>query len=174
MKVEQFFQQSLGEWHSMRSGHSLAFKHFEEIRSKISIQPINITNPEVITILDLNKPIEGKRLDPFKISWVSESDWEQDKSSNLSKGSSILIPFLVSKDKGLILRSKGYAEAISAISSYSFIPDGTLNLQTKYESSFVEEKIWFTSNKVRCRASVIKSSKTLAILQTSFSSEVKI
>ena len=37
MNIEEFFIKSVGEWNSMRSGHSLAFQEFEEIRSKIKI-----------------------------------------------------------------------------------------------------------------------------------------
>ena len=37
MNIEEFFLKSVGEWNSMRSGHSLAFQEFEEIRSKVKI-----------------------------------------------------------------------------------------------------------------------------------------
>ena len=39
MNIKEFFLKSVGEWNSMRSGHSLAFQEFEEIRSKIKISP---------------------------------------------------------------------------------------------------------------------------------------
>ena len=45
MQIEQFFLKSVGEWNSMRSGHSLAFQEFEEIRSKIKITPAKCKFP---------------------------------------------------------------------------------------------------------------------------------
>ena len=50
MNIEEFFLKSVGEWNSMRSGHSLAFQEFEEIRSKIKITPAN-TNDNRLTKL---------------------------------------------------------------------------------------------------------------------------
>ena len=38
MDIEQFVAHSLGEWRSMRSGHSLAFQQFEDVLSEISIK----------------------------------------------------------------------------------------------------------------------------------------
>ena len=37
MRIKQFVKASEGEWKSMRSSHSLAFKQFEEVLSKIKI-----------------------------------------------------------------------------------------------------------------------------------------
>ena len=41
MDIEQFVAQSIGEWRSMRSGHSLAFQQFEDVLSEISIKAFN-------------------------------------------------------------------------------------------------------------------------------------
>ena len=54
MDIENFFLKSVGEWNSMRSGHSLAFQEFEEIRSKIKIIPIKINDSRVIQLLKGN------------------------------------------------------------------------------------------------------------------------
>ena len=42
MDIEQFVAHSLGEWRSMRSGHSLAFQQFEDVLSEISIKSFEI------------------------------------------------------------------------------------------------------------------------------------
>ena len=54
MNIEEFFLRSVGEWNSMRSGHSLAFQEFEEIRSKIKITPVNRNDSRVIELLKDN------------------------------------------------------------------------------------------------------------------------
>ena len=65
------------------------------------------------------------------------------------------------------------AEAEQAITDYSFSSDGTLVLSTVYGQSIAEERIWFASDNVRCRSSVLKTSEGSGILQTSFASEVR-
>jgi phycoerythrin-associated linker protein len=107
------------------------------------------------------------------MEWEAESDWEPDDPTAVSAGSCILVPLQLSETKGLIVRSVGYAEAEQATSQYEFSSDGTLLLSTIYGQSIAEERIWFASENVRCRSSVVKTSEGSGILQTSFASEVR-
>lgn len=75
--------------------------------------------------------------------------------------------------EGQLLRSVGYAEAEQAISRYRFLSDGTFVLNTRYGQSIAEERIWFVSEHVRCRSSVLRTSEGSGVLQTSFASEVR-
>ena len=169
MVIEDFVHQSIGEWSVMRSGHSLAFKQFEEVISTIKIRLLKPNDEKVKDLLEANNCPTITPKTPFEISWESNSDWEKDHIH----GSSILIPIAKLKNSGVILRSKGYAEKIQAISKYSFSQDGTLKLTTQYQQTMAEERIWFLNSNVRCRSSVIKSANENAILQTSFASEIK-
>ena len=173
MRIEQFIARSEGEWQSMRTGHSLAFKQFEEVLSRIRIKALELDNPKVIALLDSSSKQNAKHIAPFQMEWEAESEWETEQSNNLSSGSCILIPIPISTKQGIILRSLGYAEAVKAISNYEFLSDGTFSLTTTYEHSIAEEKIWFVSENVRCRFSVIKTSTGEGVIQTSFASEVR-
>ena len=46
-------------------------------------------------------------------------------------------------------------------------------LNTRYGQSIAEERIWFVSEHVRCRSSVLRTSEGSGVLQTSFASEVR-
>ena len=176
MTIEQFIAQSEGSWRSMRSGHSLAFQQFEEVLSEIKIEKIDKNSEEVDSLYQNYKQKEGEVytfIQPFKMSWSAESDWEPDDPSEVSSGSCIIIPLKKDDKSGLIIRSLGYAESQTAHSSYHFSSDGTLVLKTHYEQSIAEERIWFVSENVRCRSSILKTSEGSGILQTSFASEVK-
>ncbi len=174
MEIELFIAQSEGVWKSMRSSHSLAFQQFEQILSEIKIESINIDSTEMKNFIERNKEIDkNKIVSPFKIHWEAESDWEQDNNDAISSGTSLLIPIKISSKNGLILRTLGYAEPIQAFSNYYFLEDGTFVLKTEYNQTIAEEKIWFVSKNVRCRSSLLKSSKNQGILQTSFASEVR-
>ena len=174
MQIEQFFQKSVGEWNSMRSGHSLAFQEFEEIRSKIKIIPTKTNDSRVIKLLKKNSLANNKANKAFLINWKAKSEWEDENKTDKSSGESILIPLEVSKTEGKIIRSVGYAEPVPVISLYKFLDDGTLTIYSNYNNILTEERIWFVSNNVRSRSSITRAINSLAILQTSYASEVRL
>ena len=96
-----------------------------------------------------------------------------DDPNDVASGQCIIVPIPNNEQSGILLRSVGYAESIAARSEYNFLDDGTFVLKTKYDQSIAEERIWFISENVRCRSSVLKTSEGSGILQTSFSSEVR-
>ena len=173
MQIEQFFLKSIGEWNTMRSVHSLAFQEFEEIRSKITIIPAKNNDCRVIKLLNDNliNPNEEKKA--FLISWESKSEWDDENQKENSSGESILIPLEISKTEGKIIRSVGYSEAIQVISLYKLLDDGTLIIYSDYNHIYTEERIWFVSNNLRSRSSVTRAIDSLAILQTSYASEIR-
>ena len=176
MTIEQFVAQSSGKWRSMRSGHSLAFQQFEEVLSEVTIEAISKDDSAVKQLLEsslANKHNLETISSPFKMEWCAESDWEPDDPSEVSSGSCIIVPLVKDISSGTLIRSIGYAEAEAAISEYNFSNDGTFTLTTNYEQSIAEEKIWFVSENVRCRSSVLRTSAGSGVLQTSFASEVR-
>ena len=176
MTIEQFVAQSSGKWRSMRSGHSLAFQQFEEVLSEVTIEEISKDDSAVKQLLEsslANKHNLETISSPFKMEWCAESDWEPEDPSEVSSGSCIIIPLVKDIFSGTLIRSVGYAEAEAAISEYNFSNDGTFTLTTNYEQSIAEEKIWFVSENVRCRSSVLRTSAGSGVLQTSFASEVR-
>jgi phycoerythrin-associated linker protein len=174
MNIEQFVAQSEGTWRSMRSGHSLAFQQFEEVLSEVQITRIDALNPEIKDLIQSSSLSEGADVSsPFRMTWAAESDWEPDDPNEVSSGSCLIVPIPSDAEKGVLIRSVGYAEAAPAESTYSFLNDGTFLLTTQYEQSIAEERIWFVSEHVRCRSSVLRTSAGSGVLQTSFASEVR-
>ena len=173
MKIEEFFLKSVGEWNSMRSGHALAFQEFEEVRSKITIIPIEINDSKVIELIKNNLTTVDQVKKAFQITWKAKSEWGDQKHNESSSGESILIPVEVSKTEGKIIRSLGYTEAIQVISLYKLLNDGTLIIYSNYNHISTEERIWFISNNLRGRSSVTRAIDSQAILQTSYASEIR-
>ena len=173
MQIEEFFLNSVGEWKSMRSGHSLAFQEFEEIRSEIKITPTPTNDSRVIKLLKDNSITTNEANKVFLISWEAKSDWGEESQKENSSGESILVPLEVSKTEGKIVRSVGYTEAIQVVSLYKILADGTLIIYSEYSHICTEERIWFISKNVRSRSSVTRAIDSLAILQTSYSSEIR-
>ena len=173
MQIEQFFLKSVGEWNSMRSGHSLAFQEFEEIRSKIKITTTRKNDSRVIKLLNDNLITKNKINKAFHISWEAKSEWDNESKKGNSSGESIIIPLEISKTEGKIIRSVGYTEAIQVISLYKLLDDNTLIIYSNYSNISTEERIWFISDNLRSRSSVTRSIDSLAILQTSYASEIR-
>ena len=174
MNIECFIHKSLGEWKSMRSGHSLAFQEFEEIRSKIKINTASRNDSRVIKLLKDNLITNNERKKAFLISWETKSEWGDENRKEQTSGESILIPLEISKTEGKLIRSVGYAEAMPVISTYRLIDDGTLIIYSNYTHIYTEERIWFISNNLRSRSSVTRAIDSSAILQTSYASEIRL
>ncbi len=173
MQIEEFFLRSVGEWKSMRSGHSLAFQDFEEIRSKVIIVPAKKNDSRVIKLLK-DPSIKKKEVkQAFLITWEAKSEWDEENLKENSSGESILIPLEISKTEGKIIRSVGYTESIQVISLYKLLEDGTLIIHSNYNNISTEERIWFISNNLRSRSSVTRAIDSLALLQTSYASEIR-
>ncbi|UPM51402.1 phycobiliprotein lyase [Synechococcus sp. A10-1-5-1] len=173
MNLTSFVERSAGTWRSMRSGHSLAFQQFEEVLSQITIEQLTSHDQRVLDLLESTSQDPALIQCPFRMEWSAESDWEPDDPSEVSSGSCVLVPVPEDQTSGALLRSVGYAEAEQAISQYRFLSDGTFVLTTKYGQSIAEERIWFVSEHVRCRSSVLRTSEGSGVLQTSFASEVR-
>ena len=157
----------------MRSAHSLAFQQFEEVLSQITIQSLSPHDLQVVELLATFDYSYGSPVAPFRMEWLAESDWEPEDPSEVSEGSCVLIPIPKNSREGVLLRSVGYAEREQAIAHYHFLSDGTFILSTRYGQSIAEERIWFVSDHVRCRSSVLRTSEGSGVLQTSFCSEVR-
>jgi len=173
MNIEEFFLKSVGEWNSMRSGHSLAFQEFEEIRSKIKIVPSKSNDSRVIKFLKDNLITTNAVNKAFLINWEAKSEWGEENQKENYSGESIIVPIEISKTEGKIIRSVGYTEAVQIVSLYKILDDGTLIIYSDYSHTCTEERIWFVSNNVRSRSSVTRAIDSLAILQTSYASEIR-
>ncbi|MEM6867037.1 MAG: phycobiliprotein lyase [Cyanobacteria bacterium P01_C01_bin.121] len=173
MDIETFVARSLGKWRSQRSAHHLAFAHFEEIRSMIEIEGLAKDDPAVLALCKSQAIDPAHIATPFKMSWEGETDWDED---DVLKGETILVPVPSqdSENSGKLLRNQGYAETIPAAGDYTITPDGTFILTTGYDRAAAEEKIWFASDNLRFRVSLIKTSDGKGVTTSSLSSEVRI
>ena len=168
--IKEFIDKSIGEWKSIRSTHTLAFQEFENTNSSLRISYKNIESEEVLEIKNRLKYSQDLSF-AIKISWKSTSEWTIENKSQESHSVLIFIP----KDEytGTLIKDKGYAEQIPSSSRYYIDETITLNIISEYNATISEEKIWFLSNNVRSRYSVIKNKINNGILQTSHATEIR-
>ncbi len=168
--TKEFINNSIGEWKSIRSTHTLAFQEFENTNSNLLISNLNIKSEEILEVIQqfkyLNEPSFA-----IKIVWEPTTEWIFENKPEESQTILIFIP----KDEysGTILNTKGYVELIPTYSEYFLDQNENLNIKSEYNATISEEKIWFLSKNVRSRHSVIKSKINNGILQTSHATEIR-
>ena len=174
MDINQFVQLSLGSWSSQRSVHHLAFRHFEQVTSIINIITLECSDPEVIDLCRSQGIDYTYVVNPFRMIWEGETDWDPD--SKFFSGSTILVPLpeIGNSRAGKLLRDQGYAETIPSIGEYHITEDGIFVLITEYNHAMAEEKIWFINPNFRLRVSLIRTSRGSGVVTASFSSETRV
>lgn len=172
MDISQFVARSVGRWRSQRSAHHLAFRHFEAVESVIDIIGLELQDDRVIQLCQQHSVDPSLAISPFYMAWEGQSDWDEDA---VSKGSTVLVPVPDPTDpgKGQLLREQGYAESGAAIGQYHFTEDQTFVLITPYDQTSAEEKIWFGTDNLRFRVSLIKTANGAGVVTASFASEVR-
>ena len=169
--ISQFIKKSLGEWKSIRSTHSLAFQEVENSTSKIVIKKLEIKNKKVDKLLEKYNITSNKPYIAISISWQAISDWEVEKK--IEEDETILLFISRAKNKGIVLRNKGYTESTISSSEYLIDENENLNIKTFYSSTISEERICFLSTHIRSRYSVIRNQENNSVIQTSHTSEIR-
>ena len=135
--INQFIQKSSGEWKSLRSTHSLVFQEVENSTSKIVIKELEIKNKNVVELLEKNNLSSKTFVIAITISWQAVSDWEKDQKIEADKTILLFLP--KDKNKGIVLRNKGYTESQISSSEYLIDENNNLNIKTVYSSTISEE-----------------------------------
>ena len=170
-RINQFIDQSIGEWKSIRSTHTLAFQEFENTTSKIYIKCINSKNKKVVEILQNYKLSLNLESIAISIKWQAISDWQDDGISQVNETILIFLP--KDENSGIVLRNKGYSESVISSSNYFFDEQNNLHIKTIYKSTVSEERISFLSTHIRSRFSTIRNQETKSVMQTSHTSEIR-
>ena len=169
--INQFIDESIGEWKSIRSTHTLAFQEFENTTSKICIKHISLKNKKVIEIFKNYQSSLNLESIAISIKWQAISDWED---GDMSKGDETILIFLpTDENSGIILRNKGYTESFISSSKYFIDEQNNLHIQTFYKSKVSEERISFLSTHIRSRFSTIRNLENNSVIQTSHTSEIR-
>ena len=169
--INQFIDQSIGEWKSIRSTHTLAFQEFENSTSKIFIKHINPKNKKVVEIFKQYKLSLKNKGIAISIKWQTLSDWEEE---NISEEDETILIFLPKdENSGIVLRNKGYTESVISSSNYSIDEQNNLHIKTNYKSTVSEERICFLSTHIRSRFSTVRNQENNSVIQTSHTSEIR-
>lgn len=162
MNIQEFCELSVGKWSSQRTVHDFTTGSLQAGRSDLYIDSLSGTDSRVNQLLEksgLNAP--EKSVLAFSLKWTGTFD------QNPVDGEGILVflPHTDHPQEGEILQvSSGKAH-------YTMGNNDVLTIITETPNFYAEEKVWYLSQNLRVRSSVIKGEHGFS--QASFRSEIR-
>ncbi|NJO78578.1 MAG: phycobiliprotein lyase [Cyanobacteria bacterium RM1_2_2] len=157
MNAAEFFQQSAGQWRSLRTTHHLAFRRTEKGESEISVEALAADHPKVIEICQLHQIDPTTAIGGAFVQWAGTMAWDKNEDENHT-GSTVfaLVPDDGAHRRGKMLRERGYAEIVPVVGQFHMDDQDGLILVTEYETMSSVERFWFASPSLRLRTSTVK------------------
>ncbi|WP_310486690.1 phycobiliprotein lyase [Chamaesiphon sp. VAR_69_metabat_338] len=174
MNVREFFELSAGKWFSQKTSQHLTLKQSEQGKSDLVIEILPPDHPQAIDLCQ-RAGIEPSAIwGGVKYSWKGTIAWDtQPQSPTNRQGETIAIsvPDATTIDTGkLIYATSGDASA-PRVASYTLGEDEALTLISEGENISSEERVWFESNNVRLRTTIVTQPSGESI--ASFYSEIR-
>lgn len=170
MDIIEFFQHSVGKWFSQRTSQDLASEQSTAGTSDLWIETVSPSDPEVI------KLCEQYRIDPSSALCGARVRWES-KPNKINEptqsGSTFLVPIGEGDrpTEGKLLHKPSAADPAPVLSRYIIGTDDALTLITESETRQIIERIWFASENLRMRTSIVKQPDGFSV--ASFYSEIR-
>jgi len=157
MDAMQFFEQSAGDWRSLRTTHHLAFRRTEKGESLITVEPLAATDPKVEQICQMHSMDVALAIGGADVRWDGSMAWDRQEDEPHT-GSTVfaLVPLSPDRRTGKLLRERGYAELVPVVGEFSMDAEDALILSTQYETISSVERFSFPDSNLRMRTSTVK------------------
>ncbi|WP_310423294.1 phycobiliprotein lyase [Chamaesiphon sp. VAR_48_metabat_135_sub] len=172
MNVREFFELSAGKWFSQKTSHHLTLKQSEHGKTDLVIEILPNDNPHVIQLCQQVGIDPSLTWGGAKYTWKGTVSWDtQPQNPANQQGETIVvsIPDLPAAHTGRLFRADN--GTTPQVAQYQMGDDDALTLVTKQESICFEERIWFESDNVRLRTTMIAQANGDSL--ASFYSEIR-
>jgi hypothetical protein len=168
MDIREFFELSAGKWFSQKTSQHLTLKQSEQGKSDLVIAILPQDNPQVIQLC------KQAGIDPTLIwggihyTWKGTISWDtqaQNPANQQGETIAICIPDPSAANTGKLANTNGN------LARYTMGDDDALTLVTEGDNLRSEERIWFESNNVRLRTTIVTQSNGDSL--ASFYSEIR-
>ncbi|NJR38408.1 MAG: phycobiliprotein lyase [Leptolyngbyaceae cyanobacterium CSU_1_4] len=146
--IAQFFQRSVGHWHSDRRYYTLPHGDTKEMVSFITIRFLSQGCDSLRHLAQLHE-----LPDATLITCGTEVTWDSKDSVSGQKQSQGSTLFGVSGD--LLYRDRGFATPKPITAKYTMANPETLTLRTEYKGSVFEEEVKLVGQNYRTRQTII-------------------
>jgi hypothetical protein len=169
MEIQEFFQQCAGKWFSQRTSHALPPQELEVGKSDLWIDLLNLDDPAIARLC------QQCRLDPVLALCGMQTKWEGTvgASPNKESGSVLLVAIAEGDDAsiGKFLRLVNFPGETPMVGQYIVNLDESITLKMESNTLQTEERLWFVSENLRERTSVITHANGSSY--ASFCSEIR-
>ena len=173
MNVREFFELSAGKWFSQKTSQHLTLKQSEHGKSDLVIEILPIDNPQVIQLCQQASVDPSSVWGGVKYTWKGTIAWDtptQTSPNQQGESIAIAIPDSLAATTGKLYHLAKNATS-PQIARYSMGDDNALTLVTEHENICSEERIWFESDNVRIRTTIV--TQTGGDSLASFYSEIR-
>lgn len=166
MTLEEFLEQSAGNWFAQRTQYFLEQDKFENSKSEITVERLFQEHPETIRLCQAHQIDPGYTRGGLKTSW----DHSAERGAK-QKGFAIiiLVPETDAVDRGKLLQTTDSSTSLAG--NYVFGEDEALTLNLSRDNTASSERLWFASPNLRLRTSIIRHQGEVS--STSFYSEIR-
>lgn len=196
MSVEEFWERSEGTWESRRAsqnfagGRSFAYQGPagkegrmtgvgpggcdlpKEVFSTLRIEAIPSSDPELQETCTAAGYLPESCAAALRVFWRATSDW--DGHVTVTQGDTVVAVVKTTSDReGVLLRSRGYAEAVLSVGTWEMLPDGSFLSFTEYKGTMVEERFSFASPDSRIRVASVRSKGGEEVTVASLTTETR-
>jgi CpeS-like protein len=171
MNVHEFFELSAGKWFSQKTSQHLTLKQSEHGKSDLVIEILPTDNPQVVQLCQQAGVEPNSIWGGLKYTWKGTISWDtQPQNATTPQGESIAIaiPDAPAANTGKFIY---LTSGKSHVSEYTLGDDNALTLTTQTDSIRSDERIWFESDNVRLRTTIVTQSTGDSL--ASFYSEIR-
>lgn len=156
MDAMEFFQQSAGQWRSLRTTHHLPFRRAETGDSQIVVETLTTESPKIKEICEIHSIDPQLSVGGAFVEWQASMAWDREDENHAGTTVFALVPQENNPKQGQMLRERGYAEIVPVVGQYHIDEENALVLVTEYETMSIFERFWFANANLRIRASTVK------------------
>lgn len=169
MNIKTFLNLCTGNWFSQRTNYTLSGNQAESSKADLSITLIPSDDPKVIQLCQEHRVDPQQSLGGLVYSWDTSVDWGKPKK----QGSSLMvfIPDSENSLTGKLLTNVTNKPGVKSYGNYVLAQDEALTLTIVTGEMSAEERLWFASENLRLRSTVI--SHNSQITHTTFYSEIR-
>jgi CpeS-like protein len=175
MDVQEFFELSAGKWFSQKTSHHLTLKQSAHGKSDLVIDILPSDDPQVIQLC------QQAQIDPSliwggaKYTWKGTAHWDaQSQNQANQQGAAIVIsmPNQPGSSAGKLFRTVNGVSNQLVMARYTMGEDNALTLVIEQDLTTTEDRIWFESNNVRLRTTIITQTNGNAV--ANFYTEIRL
>ena len=167
MDIQAFLELCVGQWFSQRTSYQFDTEKAESHQSELTVEWLNSDHSLVTSLCQEYRIDPSQAIGGQKISWNRSSDYGKQKPTG--NATIILIPDSNQPEVGKIIQT--FQSQPASPGSYSLGEDEALTLTLELGDFSMEERIWFASDNLRLRTSLIKGNNGYS--RTAFYSEIR-